>query len=150
MNDADVLKRLRRFLLLLSLFLLAGTMFELWLVQHYQDATQWTAFGIGALGIIGVLAAMFRTAGPTIWILRVCMVIVIAGSAFGVYEHISNNIHFALEIQPNLSSGELVMKGLRGANPLLAPGTFTVAAILAIAATYRTPATEPSYVESSR
>ena len=142
MKAAEVLKRLRRFLLVLSLLLFAGTMFELWLVQHYQDAIQWSAFGIGALGILGVLLAVFRRTNPMLRILRVFMLIVIAGSVFGIYQHISNNVSFALEIQPNLSSGELFMKGLRGANPLLAPATFAVAALLTLAATYKEPAVQ--------
>jgi hypothetical protein len=65
------------------------------------------------------------------------MVLVALGSLFGIYEHVEGNIGFAREIQPNSPTFQLVMSGLRGANPLLAPGTLAVAAVLALSATYR-------------
>jgi hypothetical protein len=65
------------------------------------------------------------------------MLVVIVGSLFGIYEHVSNNIAFEREIQPNSTSSHLIWKGLSGANPLLAPGTLTVAALLSLAATYK-------------
>lgn len=165
MSAGEVLRRLRRFLLALALFIFVGTLFELWLVQHYQDAIQWIAFVLGGVGLLAVLLVLVRTGRATILILRVFMALVILGSLFGVYEHVSNNIAFALEIQPNLPIRELWLKGLSGANPLLAPGTLAIAGLLALAATYKYSVTttnpksadgidleleKPPYVKSSR
>lgn len=137
MSSDEVLKRLRLFLLWLALFLFAGTLVELWLVQHYQDRIQWIAFVITGIGLATTPLVLLRRSRTTVLILRLCMLVVIAGSLFGVYEHVSNNIEFALEIQPNLPTRELWLKGLSGANPLLAPGTLAVAGLLALAATYQ-------------
>ncbi len=68
------------------------------------------------------------------------MGLIALGSLVGLYEHISNNIAFQLEIQPGSTTAQLIAAGLGGANPLLAPGILAVAAVLALAATYYHPA----------
>jgi hypothetical protein len=55
----------------------------------------------------------------------------------GIYLHVSSNFELEKEINPNSPAGEMILKALGGANPLLAPGTLSVAALLALAATYR-------------
>jgi hypothetical protein len=137
MTTAEVLRRLRLFLLALSSLLFAGTLLELWLVDHTEDAIQWLAFALAASGLLVTLAFLIRPARATLAILRVCMIVVIVGSCFGIYQHVSNNIAFEREIQPNSTFRQLVWKGLAGANPLLAPGTLAIAALLALAGTYK-------------
>jgi hypothetical protein len=65
------------------------------------------------------------------------MFLVIVGSLFGIYQHVSNNIAFEREIQSNATWSQLMWKGLSGANPLLAPGTLAVAGLLSLAGTYK-------------
>lgn len=137
MSTGEVLRRLRLFLLALSSMLFAGTLLELWFVNHTQEAIQWLAFIVAGIGLLAVLMVLVRRARPTILLLRVCMVLVIAGSLFGVYEHVYNNIAFEREIQPNATLRQLLWKGVAGANPLLAPGTLGIAALLALAGTYK-------------
>ncbi|MBK8046657.1 MAG: hypothetical protein IPK16_05735 [Anaerolineales bacterium] len=72
--------------------------------------------------------------------MRGVMVVLALGSLLGVALHIFNNIAFAQEIQPNAATGELLLAGVMGANPMLAPGILALAAILAFAATYAEPA----------
>jgi isoprenylcysteine carboxyl methyltransferase (ICMT) family protein YpbQ len=134
---AEVLRRLRRFLLVLALFLFGGAVVELWLVGHTQDWIQLIAFALAGTGALAVLLVVFRQSSATVRILRVCMVVVVLGSLFGMYEHLNGNIAFAREIQPNLATAQLFWRGLQGGNPLLAPGLLAVAALLAISATYR-------------
>jgi hypothetical protein len=64
------------------------------------------------------------------------MGLVVCGSLFGIYEHFSNNVAFQREISPNAPIGNALMHAVAGGNPLLAPGTLAVAAVLALAATY--------------
>lgn len=137
MTAAEVLTRLRKFLLLLALFLFIGALVELYLVSHTKELVQWIAFvlaGAGALvsmwGLVGITPANVR-------VLRLCMLVVALGSLFGIYQHISGNVAFAREIQPNAAASQLFWRGLQGGNPLLAPGVLAVAALLALSATYR-------------
>jgi hypothetical protein len=141
MSAAEVLRRLQLFLLALSSLLFVGTLLELWLVNHTGDAIQWLAFIIGGLGLLATLSVLFRIraharARKTILVMRACMSLVVLGSLFGIYQHVSSNIAFEREIYPNATFSQLAWKGLGGANPLLAPGTLAVAALLALAGTY--------------
>ena len=137
MSTAEVLRRLRLFLLVLSALLFAGTLLELYLVNHSEDAIQWLAFIFAGVGLLATLAVLARRGPTTVRVLRWSMVLVIVGSLFGIYEHVSNNIAFEREIQPNATLSRLLWKGIAGANPLLAPGTLAIAALLSLAGTYK-------------
>jgi len=137
MTAAEILSRLRRFLLLLSLFLFGGALIELSLVGHTKELVQWIAFALAGAGALTLLLVLFRLSPVTVRILRVCMLLVVLGSMFGMYEHFSGNVAFAREIQPASTTSRLFWRGLQGGNPLLAPGVLAVASLLALAATYR-------------
>ena len=137
MTAEEVLQQLRRFLLALTILLFVGALAELWLVGHTEDTIQWIPF---VLAIGGTLCTIFFYVKPnnaTSRLLRIWMVVVMLGSALGIYFHVDGNFHFEREIAPRASTMELLWKALEGGNPLLAPGVLAVAGILAIAATYR-------------
>lgn len=137
MTALEVLRRLRLFLLVLAFLLFSGTLVELWLVNHTEDAIQWVAFVLCGIGLIAVLILILRRKRVTVQLLRFCMVVVALGSLFGIYQHVWNNLAFEREINPSAPAADAIIKALGGANPLLAPGTLAVAALLALAATYK-------------
>ena len=137
MSTAEVLRRLRLFLLALASMLFARTLVELYLVNHTEDAIQWIAFVLAGLGLMVTLIVLARRGPGTVRLLRWCMILVIAGSVFGVYQHVSNNIAFEQEILPGASWRHLFWRGLSGANPFLAPGTLAIAGLLSVSATYK-------------
>jgi hypothetical protein len=141
-SPADTLSRLRRFLLVLSLVLFGGTVVELLLVNHWEDTVQLIPFVLCVLGSGAALLVLFRPVRATVLGLRVCMGLVVCGSFFGIYEHFTNNLAFQREIQPNAQLTHVLVSAVAGGNPLLAPGTLAVAAVLALAATYYHPALE--------
>ncbi|HVQ38527.1 MAG TPA: hypothetical protein VMS31_13400 [Pyrinomonadaceae bacterium] len=140
MTAADILFRLRRFLLVLSVLLLGGTVIELLLVNHREDAVQLIPFFLCGLGVIALLLVWLRPRRRTVQGLRLTMLLVIVGSVFGIYEHFANNLAFQREIRPSATMSEVLMSAVAGGNPLLAPGMLAVAAMLALAATYYHPA----------
>ena len=140
MSPAEVLSRLRRFLLVFSVTLLGGALLELWLIEHTQDPVQFVPFVLCGLGMFAALAALVRPQRATLWVLRGCMALVVLGSLVGVYLHVEGNYALQREISPNASGGAALFAVLGGANPLLAPGVLAVAAVLALAATYHHPA----------
>ena len=137
MSAAEILRRLRLFLLLLALAIFSGALVELWLVKHTEDAVQWIAFFLGGTGLLVVLVVLLRRNQTTVRILQICMMLVVAGSLFGIYQHVSGNFHLEREIHPTSPLSSAILKAFGGANPLLAPGTLAVAALLALAGTYR-------------
>ena len=133
MGPAATLFRLRRFLLVLSVLLFGGTVVELLLVKHWGDVVQLIPFALCGLGSIAALLALRRPRRAILLGLRVCMGVVVCGSLFGIYEHLSNNIAFQREIKPDAPVANALVSAIAGANPLLAPGTLAVAALLALA-----------------
>lgn len=139
MSAELILHRLRLFLLAISASLCIGTIVELALIGHWEDPPQILPFVLCFLGFGAVTAMLLRPAQNAVRALRWIMGVAFAGSLFGVFEHVEHNIGFALEIQPNATVGQVFFDALGGANPLLAPATLAVAALLAIAATYYHP-----------
>jgi hypothetical protein len=137
MSAAEVLRQLRRFLLVLSVLLFGGAIVELWLVGHTEDWLQWIPFVLSIAGSVVSLVVLFRTQPMTVSVLRVCMVVVVLGTLFGIYQHVAGNLALEREINPGASTARLVKRSLQGGNPLLAPGILAVAALLALSATYR-------------
>jgi hypothetical protein len=140
MSADAVLSRLRVWLLLLAGGLFIGTLLELLLINHTESAVQLIPFVLCGVGLLSLSLALLRPRRAVLLTLRGCMIIIVAGGLFGVYEHISNNSAFLLEIQPNATSAEVFSKALGGANPLLAPAMLVLAAVLALTATYFHPA----------
>lgn len=147
MSPAEILSRLRRFLLGFSALLFGGAAVELWLVEHTKDAVQLIPFVLCGLGSAAALIALLRPRGVTMWGLRMCMGLIACGSLLGVYLHVDSNISFQREINPNEPPRERLLNALGGASPLLAPGILAVAAVLALAVTYHHPALEKGSTE---
>ncbi|MCA1636544.1 MAG: hypothetical protein LC802_23360 [Acidobacteria bacterium] len=140
MSPADTLARLRRFLLGFSVMLFGGTLFELFLIEHTDSLVQLIPFVLCGVGTLASLAALFRPRRATMLALRAGMGLIVLGSLFGIYEHVSNNFAIKREVDPGAETRALLLSALGGANPLLAPGMLAVASVLALAATYRNPA----------
>jgi hypothetical protein len=138
------LHRLRTFLFALSASLFAGTVLELIAVKHYQDPMQFVPFALCGLGIVMIVLTWFKANILPILVVRALMVVIAAGSALGVYQHITGNYEFASEIHPRWSTLQLLEAAVRGRDPLMAPGILAVGAVLALAATFASDtSTEP-------
>lgn len=139
MSAEIVLHRLRRFLLALAGFMSIGTGVELALAEHWEGAVQILPFVLCGLSFLVIVAVLFRPQPRVVYVLRWVMGITLAGSLFGIFEHIEHNLEFAQEIRPNAAVADLFFDALGGANPLLAPGILAFTALLALAATYYHP-----------
>ena len=140
MSSDVVLQRLRVFLLLLAAGLSAGAIVELWAANHTEEPLQWVPFFLCGLSLVAIVAALLRPQRGVLLTLRGVMILMIAGSLLGIYEHVAGNVAFAQEIRPGTPTGDLLLEGLTGGNPFLAPGMLAVGALIALAATYGHPA----------
>lgn len=146
--DAQTLNsRYRLFLLGLAGFIFAGVPFELWAAEHTSEPAQYIPFVLSGLALVAVIAALLRPSRRTLLALRWIMVPVALGSLLGLYLHLTGNIAFAREIQPNASTMTVLQEALHGADPLLAPGVLAIGAVIAAAATYYHPALSASTVD---
>ncbi len=147
MNAELILTCLRRFYLIFSGLIFAGSLLELVAINHTKETLQWTPFLLSALGIGLVAWVLFQANRTALLALRAGMAAITAGSLVGMAVHLAGNLRFALEVSPNLGLVQRVLAALGGANPLLAPGVLAMAAVMAVAATYAHPALASSSIQ---
>lgn len=140
-NPAFVLARLRH--LLLGIFLLGsiGTIIELLLLAHDEDATQ--LIPLVLLGV-GLVIAVWNAASPSrgsVRALQIVMLLFIAGGVAGIYYHYAANVEFQLELEPSLGGTALLWKVLQAKSPpALSPGLMVQLALIGLAYSYTHPA----------
>lgn len=136
MNDSFRLNQLRTFLFGLAAFLFLGTVAELILVEHDESAIMLIPFGLCGIGLLALGLAWKRPAGKAILMVRIVMLGIAGGAAFGIYEHLMGNYNFVHEIRPRADFTSLIEPTLRGGAPLMAPGILAIGAAVSIAATF--------------
>jgi len=136
MNSEQSLARIRQFLLIISAGVFVMTVTELFFLSHWTETIQILPFVLSGWGLIALLLAYFRPSPATIKFLRWSMIVIGLCSLIGIYEHMSNNLGFQMEIQPNSTTWELVLATLEGANPVLAPGILMLGAAIGWTAVY--------------
>lgn len=105
-----------------------GTGAELLLMAHTDGTWQRMPLVLLAAGCLTLLLYLAR---PTRAIRRVflgLMVMIAMSGAAGVVLHVTSNLEFAKELDPELSGGALVGESLTGATPALAPGAMVLLA----------------------
>jgi DNA uptake protein ComE-like DNA-binding protein len=123
-----------RFLLGVFLLGMTGTLAELALLAHYEDATQLIPLVLLTAGLLAVSWHLFRPSRWTLLVLQVIMVLFVAGGLLGVVLHYQGSREFQLETDPSISGTELWWKILRAkAPPTLAPGTLVQLGLLGLA-----------------
>jgi hypothetical protein len=143
MNSEQSLARMRQFLLIISAGVFVMTVTELFFLSHWTETIQILPFVLSGWGLIALLLAYFRPSPATIKSLRWSMIVIGLCSLIGIYEHMSNNLGFQMEIQPNSTTWELILATLEGANPVLAPGILMLGAATGWTAVYGQSLLEP-------
>lgn len=144
MSPPPVERRLRLVCRALAVTASLGAIVELWLVDHTGSKLQLLPFGLCAVIVGSVLLVSLGQAHRFLRVHRILMLLVLFGSAYGVYAHVSHNMTFAREIRPSAPSREIWIAGVRGANPLLAAGVLAMAAGLGLAGAYGVATSERS------
>ena len=112
----------RRFLLWVASFTCIFTFIELWLEEHYGTTTQWIPFVLCGLGLLVIWAVLFNANRASIIALRVIMALNLAGSVFGIYEHLEHNLLFELEIRPGAEPSDVLMYAFRRSQSYIGTG----------------------------
>ena len=131
---------LRKLLLFTLIVSVVGTLAELLLLEHFEDAWQWAPIALlgGALVTLGWYAL---ERGPTsLNVLRGLMVLCIGSGLLGLILHYKGNVEFELEMYPDLAGWKLFKDSMMGATPALAPGAMLQIGLVGLAWTFRHPA----------
>jgi hypothetical protein len=134
----STLHRLRRFLLVILTIGMAGTVVELLLLKHDEDAIQLVPLVLLGAGLASMAWHAVRPGTASARVVRVVMTAFVAAGLAGVYFHYRANVEFQLETDPSLAGAALLWKVLAAkAPPALAPGVMIQFGLLGLAYTYR-------------
>ena len=134
---------LRTLLLLTLVVSIVGTLAELLLLEHFEDAWQWAPIALLGAALL-TLAWHALERGPTsLNVLRGLMVLSMASGLVGLLLHYRGNVEFELEMYPDLAGWKLFKDSMMGATPALAPGAMLQIGLVGLAWTFRHPAFKP-------
>lgn len=140
MNGSDTILLLRRLLLAVILLGMSGTIAELYLLEHYEEAWQVVPLVALVLGAALTLAVLARPTPGTLRFLRLLFAAFVGVGVLGIWRHYVGNTEFELERHPDLAGLRLFWESLRGATPALAPGTMVQIGLFGLVALFRHPA----------
>ena len=121
---------MKRLLLATFLLSLVGTGAELLLLEHTQDWWQLIPIVLFCVGLISLVWLEVSKSRVSQRFFRGVMLFFIASGVLGFMLHYNGNMEFELEMYPSMKGAELVWETLKGATPVLAPGTMIVTGLL--------------------
>jgi hypothetical protein len=135
-----VLTALRRFMLALLVVAMIGTIVDLMLLEHHEDAWQVVPLALLAAGVLTAAATLTGRAGAVL-LFRIVMALVIASGLIGLGLHYLGNTEFQKEMDPSLAGWPLFVKAITAkAPPALAPASMVQMGVLGLLYTYHHPA----------
>jgi len=145
----NTLSVVRRCLLAVLAFGLAGTAVELVLLEHYETAVQFVPL-VSVAVAIGVLI-WHRVKGDALSLraLQGTMLLFLIAGIAGVGFHFRGAAEFQLEVDPSQSRWDIFKKAMRAkAPPVLAPGLMVQLGLVGLVYAYRHPALDASELGS--
>jgi hypothetical protein len=128
---------IRRVILIVLVFGMAGLLAELALIAHYEDAAQWIPMALLAAGLVVLAVDLGLARGWTQVLVQIAMVLMVAAGALGIYFHFHGSREFQLEMDPQMRGTTLVWHVLRAKSPpTLAPGSMMQLGILGLGYAY--------------
>ena len=136
---------LRKLLLLTLVVSLVGTLAEPLLLEHFEDAWQWTPIVLLGAALAVLAWHGLERGAASLNVLRGLMVLSMLSGLVGLLLHYKGNVEFELEMYPDLAGWKLFKEAMMGATPALAPGAMMQIGLVGLAWTFRHPAftTEP-------
>jgi len=127
----------RRLMLGVLLFGMAGLFAELTLLAHYEDAPQLIPLALLGLGIVGVILDLILSRRWTRTIVQTVMALFIVAGVLGVYLHYQGSREFQLEMNATMTGMDLMWHVLRAKSPpTLAPGSMVQLGVLGLGYAY--------------
>jgi uncharacterized membrane protein len=133
-GTTDLLDLLRVWILGVLALGLLGTVTELILLEHYEQPLQLVPVGLIAAALAAIAWHLWRRDSASLNTLLVLMGLFVLAGFLGFIAHFAGSTEFQLELNPDMSTWELLEKVMRAkAPPLLAPGMMLQLGLLGIA-----------------
>ena len=133
----SVVERLRLWVLGVLWLGLIGTVTELILLEHYEQALQFVPLVLIVLAVVVLAWHMLQPGTGSLRALQIVMVLFALAGFAGMAAHFNGSAEYQLELNPDMSNWELLDKILHAhAPPLLAPGMMLWMGLLGLAYAY--------------
>ena len=133
-GSADPVGMLRLWILGVLLLGLLGTVVELVLLSHYEQPVQLVPVVLIVLALIVLAWHVMGHSAASLRVLMGLMVLFVLAGFAGFVAHFHGSAEFQLDLEPSLSTWELLDKVMRAkAPPLLAPGMMMQLGLLGLA-----------------
>src|ERR1700730_4188949 len=137
---ADRIELLRRWILGVMVLALLGTVTELVLLEHYEQPLQFVPLVLIAAAVAVLAWEVKRHDAASRRALQVVMGLFVLAGFVGFVAHFHGSAEFQLDLNPEMSTWELVEKVLHAkAPPLLAPGMMLQLGLLGLAYVFSDP-----------
>lgn len=121
---------LKRAVLVAFFFMIVGTAFELYLLEHYEGLQQLIPLLCIGASLFMALALFFKRTPGLVVIFKLILGLTALSGFYGTYLHLIANFEFEQEMRPTASGWHLFIESLSGALPALAPGSMIVLALI--------------------
>ena len=121
---------LKQVIVLAFLFMMIGTLLELYLLNHYEDTLQLIPVFCIAIALINSIFIYFKRSKVTFNIFKVVLFLTSLSGLYGVFLHLQANYEFEQEVTPTANFWELILESISGAFPALAPLSMVVLALI--------------------
>ena len=140
-QETTVVRMLRRFILAILAFAMAGTFIDLVLLDH--DGDVWQMIPLGLLGLAGVALVWSSVGGSAISVrgFQISMTLLLMGGILGTILHGQASAEFHRELDSAASRWQIISTVLRSqVPPIFAPASLMHMGLMGLASTYRHPA----------
>jgi len=133
----SVVERLRLWVLGVLVLGLIGTVTELILLEHYEQPLQFVPLVLIAAAVAVLAWHMIRQDMASLRALQIVMGLFVLAGFLGMAAHFNGSAEYQLELDPDMSTWDLLEKILHAkAPPLLAPGMMMQMGLLGLAFAY--------------
>ena len=112
---------IKRIILLTFTFMTVGILFELYLLEHFEDSLQLIPIILIAIAMALFIVLQFKQTRVFFSIFKLSLIAISLSGFYGVFLHLSGNFEFEQEMRPTAHSWDLFIESLSGAFPALAP-----------------------------
>ena len=122
--------RLKQVLVLALLFMMIGTLLELYLLDHYEDI--WQLIPVICIGaaLINFCVLFYRRSQAAIHLFKLVLLLTSFSGVYGVVLHLQANYEFEQDMKPTAGFWQLILESISGALPTLAPMSLLVLACI--------------------
>ena len=130
---------MKKLLLVAFLVSLIGTGAELLLLEHFEGFWQIIPLALMGLGLLVLTWFILAHSRLSCQVFQGVMLLFMISGVLGFALHYIGNMAFELEMYPAMEGMELIWETLKGATPVLAPGTMIATGLLGWAYTLSWP-----------